>query len=544
MRLLPLLLTACAPGDGKGPGAAPTQVVRMIVEPSDVTVASGPAEAGTVAFSVSATFEDGSVGPLDLVSWSLSNTSAGAIDADGRFTASVENGAISTVSATHNGITATADLSVVYTELIVDTTAVDSSAFDGTPSGSIAWLYPEDSVALPRNVPSLTFIWEEVPDAEAYRLSFSTPTTAVTVITTEHRWTAEAARWVAIAATNAGGTVAIEVRAIAGGQLYASDPRTLNVKRLDAQGSIYYWSTTDLGIVKVPIAATSGDLFYAPAAGSGTCVACHVVREDRMGVTYDTNGVQTIGITDLSGTIPLELGDRTVPGSYNTLNPEGTRMISTTPQGGLNLWNADTGELIGGLDLGGVKLTHPDWSPDGTRLAAIQTAEMRDGATAFSDGALVIATIDDDGNLGPLTTLWDPPLGAGKPNVYYPSFSPDGNWIALNYGDNDGYDNETSQVYVIAADGGDPIPLDNANYGENLTNSWPHWGPLPDDDIYWLTFSSKRAYGDLVTDGRSQIWVAAFDPRLAAEGTDPSSPAFWLPNQDIETSNHSTFWGP
>jgi hypothetical protein len=209
----------------------------------------------------------------------------------------------------------------------------------------------------------------------------------------------------------------------------------------------------------------------------------------------------------------------------------------------LNFWNATTGALIGPVNAGGVKLTQPDWSPEGTMLAAIASDELFCD-NCFSDGKLVVATIDDDGNLGPLTVLYDPPEGLGKPNVFYPSFWPDGRWIAFDYGDGDSYDNPTAQVYVISVDGGDPIPMTSADLAENLTNSWPHWGPLPDDDVYWLTFSSKRAYGDLVVDGRPQIWVAAFDPTAAESGTDPSSPAFWLPNQDIETSNHTTFWGP
>ncbi|MDP6933587.1 MAG: hypothetical protein QGG40_11755, partial [Myxococcota bacterium] len=86
--------------------------------------------------------------------------------------------------------------------------------------------------------------------------------------------------------------------------------------------------------------------------------------------------------------------------------------------------------------------------------------------------------------------------------------------------------------------------LTAANMDYELTNSWPHWGPLPDDDVFWITFSSKRPYGDLLVDGECQVWVAAFDPQLALLGQDPSSPAFWLPNQDIETANHSTYWGP
>lgn len=543
-----LHMLACGLG---GQPVAESLVVSLVVAPAEVTVTSTPDAPGTARFVATATFDDGTEAPLDLVSWALSNQSAGEIGAEGVFIASAENGGLATVTATHNGITASADLTVVFASVLDETGgAVEDEAFDGTPGPSITWLYPPDGVAVPRNIPSLTFMWSEVSGADAYRLTFTTPTTSVTVLTTEHRWTAQADDWTTIAATNAGGQVTVEVRALVGGALHGSEARSVTVNRLDAQGSIYYWSTSDTGIIKVPISAEEPELYYTPRTGAPTCVACHVVREDRMAVTYGSNdGKFYAGITDLTSGAPEELTERDEYGYYNTMNPEGTRMISSSSTGVLNLWDAEAGELIGPLDAGGVKLTQPDWSADGSFLVAIRADDLRAVDHNFQEGKIVVATIDDDGNLGPLTEVFDPMTTWGRadygtPNVFYPSISPDGEWIAFNYGDSLSYDNETASLWVIAVDGGDPIELVNANQGEDLGNSWPHWGPLPDDDVYWLTFSSKRDYGDLVTDGRPQIWVSSFDPALAGAGGDPSSAAFWLPNQDIDTNNHTTYWGP
>lgn len=546
-----LLTTGCTPSGSTGPVSSDAGVVVSIeVKPPEATVVSGPDGAGTVDFEALATFDDGTTEAIELVSWDLSNQSAGAIDGDGTFTASVENGALTSVRATHNGITGTAVLTVVYEETITDGGSAESSAFDAAPTGTVAWLYPENNVAVPRNVPSLSFMWEEVSGASGYRLSFTTGTTSVTVLTTDTRWTADGEQWVAIAATNAGGEVNVELRALVGSEVYAAESRTLKVNRLDAQGSIYYWSTTDQGVVKVPIGAEEPELFYTPRKGSPACVACHVIRGDRMGVTYGntSNTSFTTGITDVSSGAPAEMTSMTQPGYYNTMNPDGTRMISASARGVLSLWNAETGEWMQEIDTGGVTLTMPDWSPDGTFITAVQVASMPCD-NCISNGVIVMAPIDDDGNLGPITELWDPVLNWGReefssPNTYYPSVSPDGEWIAFNYGNGSSYDNETSQLWVISVDGGEPIHLANADLGTDLGNSWPHWGPLPDDNVYWLTFSSKRPYGDQVADGRPQIWVASFDPTLAAEGLDPSAPAFWLSNQDDATSNHTTFWGP
>ncbi|MBM4391290.1 MAG: PD40 domain-containing protein [Deltaproteobacteria bacterium] len=173
------------------------------------------------------------------------------------------------------------------------------------------------------------------------------------------------------------------------------------------------------------------------------------------------------------------------------------------------------------------------------------------GDCCFTEGKLVLIPIDESGNLGAATTLYEPEYQAANTlNVFYPAFSPDGRWVAFNMALGSSYDNENAQLYVISVDGGEPIPLAAANFAEGITNSWPHWGPLPDDEVFWLAFASKRAYGDIVNDGvtdpsllQSQIWVAAFRPALAEAGGDPSSPAFWLPNQDPETSNHTSYWG-
>ena len=239
VRLLPLVLVSCATDGTSGVGGDAGVVVSVAIDPPTASVASGPDHPGTQQFTALATFDDGTTAPLDLVSWELSNDASGTIDAEGLFTASAENGALSTVVATHNGISGTAELTVTFTE-VIDEGGGDPADYDGAPTAAIGWLYPPDGVSVPRNVPSLAFMWESVPGADGYRLGFTTPTTAVTVVTSDTRWVAEAEDWTTIAATNAGGQVEVEVRAVVGGEIYAADTLSLTVNRLDAQGAIYY----------------------------------------------------------------------------------------------------------------------------------------------------------------------------------------------------------------------------------------------------------------------------------------------------------------
>ena len=99
-------------------------------------------------------------------------------------------------------------------------------------------------------------------------------------------------------------------------------------------------------------------------------------------------------------------------------------------------------------------------------------------------------------------------------------------------------------MWVVGAGGGAPIQLANASPSPG-GDSWPKWSPVAHTyqagPIYWLTFSSRRAYG-LRAGGTAQIWMVGFDPQRAAVGLDPSFGAFWLPFQDPASGNHIAQW--
>jgi hypothetical protein len=105
-------------------------------------------------------------------------------------------------------------------------------------------------------------------------------------------------------------------------------------------------------------------------------------------------------------------------------------------------------------------------------------------------------------------------------------------------------------VALLPADGGDPIPLTRLNervrHEDGVTevgNTMPTWAPSTKPDIFWLAFSSVRAYGDVLPDGgRDQLWAVAIDPTKIGRDEDPSFAAFWLPFQDVNEGNHRAFW--
>ena len=53
------------------------------------------------------------------------------------------------------------------------------------------------------------------------------------------------------------------------------------------------------------------------------------------------------------------------------------------------------------------------------------------------------------------------------------------------------------RLWLMSREGYLDIPLNNANQAfdgadDDLLNSYPRWGPLPDDDILWISFPPQR----------------------------------------------------
>ena len=111
------------------------------------------------------------------------------------------------------------------------------------------------------------------------------------------------------------------------------------------------------------------------------------------------------------------------------------------------------------------------------------------------------------------------------------------------------YNAGTAELWVARVDGSiAPIKLTAANVGAGLTNSWARWAPFEgsfgetEEPIFWLTFSSKREFGVRLAAGRPQLWMTPFFPERAAIGADPTAPAFRLPFQNLDSSNHIAQW--
>jgi len=514
-------------------------VSSISVEPAEITLSTGPDGGDPQQFTAYVTYETGQTEVIPWVDWSVSNWSAGEVSEDGVFTPSSINGGTTWVTANLAGVEGQSTVTVVFEDQVFEQD-VDDSLFtgDGAAPASDPWLYPEDGVNVPRNTPSLLFQWEDT--AESYELRFRSSITDIAIYTTNDSWEAATETWPVMASTNAGGTLELTLSGVTDGSLWTAEPIDIQVNRLDAQGSIIYWTTSQEGLKEI-VYGEEAENFFTRYEADGHCIGCHVISSKGMvAITYD-GGDQELGMTDFAGDEPetvLGLGEGFY-GNFKAFSPDGQYLLASY-MGALLLYDGQTGEYLNEVSVGSDDVTHVDWSPEGDQIVIVQAERQPSAAGHFTEGRIAVADHVGDGAFDEPVVLYAP--DDASRNAYYPAFSPDGAWIAFNQSYGDAYDDYDAELYVMPREGGEPIRLDRANQGDDLSNSWPKWGPLPDDDILWLAFASRRAYGAITDGTQPQIWLSAFDPAKAAAGEDPSFPAFWLPSQEPDENNHLPVW--
>jgi hypothetical protein len=282
------------------------------------------------------------------------------------------------------------------------------------------------------------------------------------------------------------------------------------------------------------------------------CVGCHALGRGGNRIAVGLNAptpAPTLRLLDVATRKTLfdqggigGFGGGTSGSNFEALTPDGSKVI-TTEAGGLTVRDAATGALVG-ANPAVANANMPDVSADGKSVVFARD----NGGICFpgfcetlSTMAAGIFVVPFTGTgFGAETQLVAPGTGG---NNYYPSLSPDGAWVAFNRSSNASYDAPDAKVMVVATTGGNTIDLTTTN--ASVGNSWPKFAPFVHhfgtSTVFWLTFSSRRAYG-LHGGANAQVWMVAIDPGQLGAGNDPAYPPFWLPFQDPTTGNHIAQW--
>ncbi len=421
-----------------------------------------------------------------------------------------------------------------------------------------AIVYPSHETMFPINVSRIRHEWSAGMDNTLFELTFEGPNTTVRVYTGEGAylpdapsWTPSEEEWDWIAESNRGDVVVLTVRGMAAGssEVWTSAPIDLYFSDSEVEGAIYYWSTGTAGVMKALVSDPIPVKFYTDptAEDAETCVACHTLSRDgtRLSVGYGGEKLREVSVPERETIVPpgAEAG---MASAWTTFSPDG-ELLLVAASGKLTLIDSDTGETVG-ADMGIVPLpadtvaTHPDWSALGDRVAI--TLGTNGGNKEVEGGEIALLPYND-GEWGEPEILV--PSAGGDDNNFFPVWSPDSRFIAYVNAQGKSKDAVTARLKLVSVADGTVTELVRINERVNnvdgvidIGNSMPTWAPSTRPGIFWLAFSSLRAYATVrpQDDKEDQIWIAAIDP----EGSDPSYSAFWAPFQSIEDGNHRAFW--
>ena len=539
------------------------EVLELIVEPANVRFDISPDDPpSTQQYTATArTREDDAVDVTDSVQWISSLEAVATIAPGGLLTTTNRAGGELTITARLGDLRAQVRASVFLDATIEDENAPPDieDVFDNADvvvdlDRAPLLIYPSHETLVPRNIHRILFQWAGAQRDEVFRLRVFGQNLNVEVFTANESYQFDEVTWGWLADTNAGGWLQWEVSAVDLGtpdEVVTSTAAEIGFSASRVLGNLYYWSTSDEAIMRAGVEDPAPERFY-PFEGDGECAACHTVSRDgrRMSLGYGGENLQAVDV--VSESLTIEEGRYSV--GFATFSPS-AELLLIGDRGTLRLVDSLTGDPVG-PDEGlvplpdGVGAAMPDWSPDGTRIAvAYGTGRVRNKEVEGTSIALIPY---NDGQWGEPEVIV---ASENEDDTYaFPVFSPDSNLLAYAHMEGKSKDSSSARIEIVPVNASlEPLAPERLNHRVNhedgvadTGNNMPTWAPSTHPGIFWLAFSSLRAYGNVreADDREDQIWIAGVDPSgLFAE--DPQQAvwsALWAPFQDVEASNHRAFW--
>jgi len=450
----------------------------------------------------------------------------------------------------------------------LDSTRVDPSLDPNTPdlfngpddpTRAPVMVYPPDNVVMPRNLGDFETHWTDPSGNDVFEISLTTEFANVRIYVPGGNGNPAAGTMASfasfLAAEWAGAvgvepTVTVQIRGVQAANPVAvgsTVPRLVRLSNETMEGGLYYWAAASTngaeGIYRHDMTRPGepAEEYMTTNQTAGRCVACHVLSRDgtKMAITYDGGNRNATMVDVATSTRQPDF----TQWNFATFTPDGSQLL-TTFNGVLTIRNSSDQSAITTMPAAG-PVSHPDLSPDGTMLVYVREPGGSDWS--FSSGQVFTRSYDQTTQ----TFGAEVPLVTDAGNNFYPSWSPDGQWILYNHAPSaSAYNNGNASLFVVKADGSaPPVELASANQTLGLTNSWGRWAPFQQtvgiaaEPIFWITVSSQRDFGvRLVGTRRPQIWMTPFFQNKAGGGTDPSVESFRLPFQNIESNNHIAQW--
>lgn len=488
-------------------------------------------------------------------------------------------------------------------------------------------IYPNDGVLMPPNLGRVEIHWLKGSETNTlYEISFVNARNKIIIYTRCQRPSGVQADgciaelspeiWSGLSKNKGGGEpFDLQVRGTddAGSAVGVSSKQKLELASSEIKGVLYYWTTTKKTSIRFdfgspnPVPDQPLDPLTAIQAvnSENKCFGCHALSLDGKKLATAAKGgggglyvydlekkVEIINMTkdaEAAALIPNATSDELA--AFMTFSPDG-RQLAVVPNDrdptetrqnlGIRLWNVDCstpncGSKAGNINLGGAFVTHPDWSPDGTKIVFAQTQTPNPfWVTTIEPTQSGLSYVERESAGWSSVKSWLPQQT--DINRYAPNFSPDSGYAVFSesvcppgqptVNACNGNSDAAAKLGAIALGSNMPIKLSKANMpgpldrvngqpNDDLHNTFPKFSPFSSEyvsngqtePIYWVTFSSARMYGlrspppPPLPDRKSTwMWMAGFRPSEIVAGKDPSFPPFLIPYQDIETSNHQAVW--
>lgn len=551
-------------------GETPT-VVSLSVVPEMAEVTSVDGSMPEQDFDVEATYSDGSTGPVTGALFAIDPLSLGDIDAvSGTFVANGLIGGTATITATVDGMAANATITVRLERTIYGPGATPDTAtlFDAAPvmddARRAGLVYPLDGAVVPQNVYPADVQWLVGATGDAFRVTLEKPSAIVRAYLVDdgslgNHWLVDTPAWRAIAQTDPDDVASITVDRIdsATSEHIAGSAISLRFARAALTGSVYYWDIARGRIVRIDD-GTADRVEFMPNPQLG-CVGCHAVSPSgrymagRLGGGENTGTVYDL-TTDLTGNPPPTIFPvSTLNWWFSSWSPDETRLVVSQLEGGganqMAIYDPIAGTQVAVTGTLPNNMTHPAWSPDGSQIAYVTNIGGSEWGGANTLGDIAVIDVTGPDTFGGTTVLQrgadlaaDMPPGNASS---YPSWSPDSEHIAFAHGNGSRSETHQSALYLMNRDGSNVVRMDAATPG--IVDYQPRFSPFEQGGYYWMSFLSKRDYGNTIVGtrgaNRQQIWVTAIRTD-AAPGEDPSSPPYWISGQNTASQNISAYWAP
>lgn len=478
-----------------------------------------------------------------------------------------------------------------------------ASKFQGAPVAARKpqLVYPNDGTMLPPNLRRLDIQWRRGNnDNQLFEVSLKSESAEIvyysrcgggapTYLADACAFELDETGYGQLAESNRGaGPVKLRIRGTNddGTAFGESDEFSIEFAENRVDGGLYYWNLTTQAIMRFDFGAASGDPeAFISNSDAGGCPGCHALSRDGKKLVASIGGQQNgrlVYVNDLSKpkTDPNWL---TVKAGSNdgglhriqfaSFNPEGSQFVAVygdnaTSGGSPQPSDLNPNKLFFHDGTSGLRVSykqldfkpdHPEWSPDGQTIAVSHVGNANTPTQRPKRTSIDILKKSSNG--------WDNPIAivpsVDKKARYNPSFVPDSSFfyysesICQDNWDSDNCDADadpsakTWAVKPVA--NATPVQLANsakrgvADNGEtNLGDTFPRSAPFKTEHrggrLFWFTVASRRKAGLRDTAGAQHLWMFAVDPDKVLAGQDGSYTGFYLPFQDLRTSNHIGQW--